>query len=677
MTKPDIVTSIVTKTALAVVCCLVSIAASAHGQQNNEKAPAVVDASSGRPGSTTAEDAAAKNGVTGPSNKYDIVIVGGTPGGIMAAIGAAREGRDVVLLCREKHVGGLPANGLGATDITTRGATQGLFLEFVHRIKKFYVDTYGPDSDQVSACRNGYYFESSVAEKVLLGMLAEYSDKVQVLLLRQFDAMPERILLGDNRIRKIAVVNRETQRLEYYSGEVFIDATYEGDLAAAAGAPFRVGREGMAEYNEPRAGRLYAYYEAQYVGAQPGKGSTGLGDNAIQAYNYRICLTKDPDLRIPITKPDSYDRREFAPLLDEIKHNRRTMPPGHERLLKGIGWVVANSKIPNRKTSSNHQAASFLGTDLAEENWPWPTSSWDWRDRYAQRLRSYTLGLLWFVQNDPEVPPAIRTSAIQWGLAKGEYEDNGNFPRQVYVREGRRIMGEYLFTAHDALSMEGIGGQMRPPIHAESITSSHYHLDSHATRKREPGRIALEGFFSLKATKPYTVPYGVIVPKKIDGLLTPVPVSGTHIGFSTLRMEPCWMALGQAAGIAASLAIETNLTPREIDIVDLQRKLVSQNAMLIYFEDLVPENPHFEAVQFFALRGFFPPDRWQARVDEPVSEQLVKDWKRVLSFDFKAAHVPGETTLGEILDSMFRHVLNLPAEDRSSLRGPYQVAVAH
>ena len=604
--------------------------------------------------------------------QFDVVIVGGTPAGIMAAIAAAREESTVVLLERSGHIGGLPANGLGATDITTRGATGGLFLEFVQRNAKYYRETYGADSAQYRACRGGYFFEPSVAEQTFHQMLAEHSDRILVKLMRQFDADPRNVQLENDRLREIVILDRRTGREERYRASVFIDATYEGDLAAAAGAPFRLGREAKSDYDEPRAGRLYAYYERTHVGAQPGPGSTGLGDNAIQAYNYRLCLTNRPEQMVPIQKPPGYLRHEYFSLLDDIRHDRRTQAPGAvftPRHWDGIGRVVSLNSLPNGKTDANHQASGFLSTDLAEENWPWPTSDWAWRDRYAQRLRDYILGLLWFIQHDEEVPESIRLNARRWGLAGDEYVDNGHFPRQPYVREGRRIMGEYLFTAHDALPIDGIAGSHRPPVHRDSITASHYHLDSHACRKREPNRIALEGFFSLKGTRPYTVPYGVIVPKKIDGLLTPVPVSATHIGFSTLRMEPCWMALGQAAGTAAAMCVEDPGTaPRDVDIVTLQRRLLKQGAVLIYFRDARPGNEQYDALQYFALRDFFATTSWDARLDDPLTESVANRWIRAAGVA-PPQHTVGKTTRGELLATLYERIQRLPTVQQHRIDG--------
>lgn len=571
---------------------------------------------------------------------FDVVIVGGTPGGIMAAVAAARCGHTAVILERTKHVGGLPANGLGATDISTRGATGGLFKEFVDRIHKYYVDTYGDNSPQVRDCSSGYHFEPSVAERVFEEMLAEQPG-VTVLRLRQFDADPENVTLADGRLVEIRITNRETKRVEIYRGKVFIDATYEGDLAAAAGAPFRIGREGFAEYKEPLAGVVYKKW-----GGPVGPGSTGLADNSVQAYNFRLCLTTDKANLVPIPKPETYNREEFVSLIDDVKLNRTT----GGTVPKGI-WRLTNMvKLPNGKTDSNNQHLAFLSTDLPEENWPWPTSSWEWRDRFAQRLRDYTLGLLWFAQHDAELPEDFRTECLRWGLAKDEYVDNDNFPRQVYVREGRRIEGEHLFTVHDSMPVEP---GVRPPIYADSITASHYPYDSHAVRKREPGRVHLDGFLN-RMTRPYTVPYGVIVPKKVDGFLTPVPVSGTHLGFSTLRMEPCWMAMGQAAGVAAVLSIEDKVQVRNVNITKLQNRLLEQKATLIYYEDVTPAHLYFNAVQYFGLRKLIP--EWEARLTRSATDEGAKRWSAACGVAVPAEYAPGKTTRGELLHLLYRKV---------------------
>jgi hypothetical protein len=586
-------------------------------------------------------------------NSFDVVVVGGTPGGIMSAIGAARLGKSAVILDRTNHIGGLPANGLGATDIGTRGGTGGLFLEFVGRVKQHYIDTYGANSEQVKVCSDGYHFEASVAEKIFEAMLAE-QPKITVLKRRQFDAKPENVTLENGAIVAIKILNRDTRASETYRGKVFIDATYEGDLAAAAGAPWRTRREGKSETNEPLAGRVYKKW-----GSAPndvGEGSTFEGDDTIQAYNFRLCLTTRADNMAPIEKPATYNRDEYVSLIDDVKLNRRTGSVRSEHAANDIGFLVNMVTLPNGKTDANNQHLAFLSTDLPEENWPWPNASWEWRDQFAQRQRDYTLGLIWFAQNDSELPEAFRNGCRKWGFAKDEYTDNGNFPRQVYVREGRRIEGEHLFTALDAIPT----ANGRPPLYADSITASHYALDSHAIHKREPNRVHLDGFIS-HPTKPYTVPYGVMVPKKIEQLLAPVPVSGTHIGFSTLRMEPCWMAMGQAAGVAAALAIDSGKTVRAIDTEALQNELLKQKAILIYYRDVSPAHPNFDAVQYFGLRGFVP--AYDFKPNAKLDAETAAQWSK-----WSGVEVEAGATRGEAIQKLYDAVQKLPADARAKIK---------
>lgn len=600
---------------------------------------------------------------------YDLVIIGGNPGGIMAAISAAKLGQTSVILERTEYIGGLPANGLGATDIATRNATTGLFKDFVDRVYQYYVSTYGEKSSQVQLCSNGYHFEPSVATTVFQDMIAEHKDKITILTMRQFDSDPNNLIVKDNRIRKIIVTNRITGDKEIYEGSVFLDATYEGDLGAAAGVPFRVGREGKDEFNEPGAGRVYKYW-----GGIEGEGSTFQGDNAVQAYNYRLCLTNNPENRVLFQKPKNYNREEYASIINDVwtgrntdkamqsvtqkmmEENKISIQKGNESKLPGDKWGIAKATnivhLPNMKSDANNQHGVFVSTDLPEENWPWPTSSWEWRDKFAKRLREYTEGLFYFIQNDPELPAQFIQNTREWGLAKDEYTDNGNFPRQVYVREGRRFEGLYFFTAHDALPVS-IGS--RPPIHQQSITASHYALDSHAVRKREEGRIHLDGFLSYP-TAVYTVPFGVMVPKSVDNLLLPVPVSGSHIGFSTLRMEPCWMAIGQAAGITASISIQDKVKVQNINIQKLQDYLIDQNATLIYYKDVNVSSEDFRIVQYMGLRGFLPD--WKANLNDPIDKETFNAWVKLSGINWGNSTFE-QTTRKEVLYKIYNYLTKI------------------
>ena len=594
------------------------------------------------------------------SNEYDVVIVGGTPGGIMAAIAASRDGKTSVILERSAYLGGLPANGLGSTDINTRAATTGLFKEFVNNVLSHYIQKYGANSEQVKISSQGYHFEASVAALVFDDMLKAEGNNITALTMRQFDVLPKNIEMAGENIKSIKIYNRLTKKTETYRGKIFVDATYEGDLGAAAGVPFSIGRESKDEYNEIGAGKIYKLWLGPEL-----EGSTYEADDAVQAYNYRLCLTNDPNNRILPSKPKNYNRNEFVSLIDDVylgihagvemlgvtkemqEANKKIIQEGGKTQIPGDPWGIAKVvnmvDLPNMKTDANNQHMALISTDLPEENWPWPTADWKWRDKFAERQKEYTLGLIWFAQNDKELPEAFKQATREWGLAKDEYVDNGNFPRQVYVREGRRLHGEYLFTANDALPKVEGG---RPQIHDRSITSSHYALDSHAVRKREKGKIALDGFFNYDS-KVYTIPYEVILPKNVSNLLIPVPASSTHVGFSTLRMEPCWMALGQAAGVAASIAIEKNTPLKKVDIREIQDALVEGNSTLIYFKDITMGHPDFAMLQYMGLRGYIP--EWEANLNALVDATTCKKWSELSGIKIN----PGEKKRGDVLRGIY------------------------
>ncbi|MEJ7557470.1 MAG: FAD-dependent oxidoreductase [Pedobacter sp.] len=547
--------------------------------------------------------------------KFDVIVVGANPGGITSAIAAAKLGKKVLVLERTNHIGGLPANGLGATDIDTRGATTGLFLEFVQRIKAYYVQTYGEGSQQVKDSSDGYHFEPSVAEKVFLAMIGEQPN-ITVLKRRQFDASGENIVVERAVVKSIRVTNRDSKKIEQYTAAVFIDGTYEGDLAAAAGIPFSVGREGKRQYNEIGAGKIYKFWDGPVIDSL----TTHEADTAIQAYNYRVNLTKLAVKKVPFLKPVKYDRSEYVSLIADISENRQQAVGA---MKTGIDVIVNSVVIPNGKVDANNQHAALISTDLPEENYRWPKADWAWRDDFALRLRSYIQGLLYFAANDKALPADFRARVNEWGLANDEYKDNGNFPRQVYVREGRRIIGRHIFTANDALPVKG---EERPPIYKRSISAGHYSLDSHATLKREEGKPVLEGFLSYK-TKPYTMPLEVMYADKIKNVLCPVPVSGTHIGFSTLRMEPCWMALGQAAGVTAALMQRDNVAAKDVPILEVQKILLQQKATLIYFEDVSIKDPDFAMSQLLGLNGYLP--GFKAKLDDTIDTETVSKWEQL------------------------------------------------
>ncbi len=327
-----------------------------------------------------------------------------------------------------------------------------------------------------------------------------------------------------------------------------------------------------------------------------------------------------------------------------MEENRCHIAAGHPTRLAGDSWGIGKLsnmvKLPNRKTDGNNQHAAFISTDLPEENWPWPTSSWEWRDRFAQRRKDYTLGLFWFAQNNSELPEHFRKAMLEWGLAKDEYPGyNGNFPRQVYVREGRRFEGVYFFTAKDALPT---APGKRPPLHAHSVTSSHYALDSHAARKRETGRAHLDGFVSYP-TAVYTVPLGVMLPRDVKEPADrrfPYPVR-------TSVFAPCaWSLAGWRWGRRRALRLRWPSTAKcqcRMTLYRLQDLLIGQKATLVYYRDVRPDDTHFRLVQYMGLRGYLP--EWNADLQGTVDEETLHCWSALCGFSLQS-HSRQDITAG-------------------------------
>ncbi len=541
---------------------------------------------------------------TPASDQFDIVVLGGTPGGIGAAVSAARLSHSVALIEYHSHLGGMTTSGLGKSDIETAGAIGGIWDEFVQRVLRYYTETYGTDSPQVKSCRNGYFYEPSVAESILNQMIAEQSS-IQVFLRYQLDEA----VRNQNRITAVRICQRDTGEVREIRGGVFIDATYEGDLAAYAGAEYRLGRESRAEFDEPHAGVIYMDHQTRAL--LPG--TTGEGDKLLPAYTYRLCLSSDPNNRVLPAMPPGYDRSRYLNYLLDLKLGR----------LKSVADALSIAPLPNQKYDANMKPWP-LGFPFAGENLGYPEGTWEEREAIMAHIRNLTLGLVYFLQNDPGVPEADRERARQYGLAKDEFADNDNFPFQFYIREARRIVGEYTLTEKDLTFSPGA---FRSPVHADAISAGEFPIDAFPTRKYEKGHeTALEGYILMlkQYTQPYQIPYRVMIPKRVDGLLVPVAVSATHIAFSSVRLEPTWMSLGQAAGTAAHLALELDVQPRDIPIERLQKKLISQGAVISYFRDVPKGDQYFDALQYLGTKGFF--DSYEARPNEPLTHAEARQW---------------------------------------------------
>jgi len=522
----------------------------------------------------------------------DVAIYGATPGGIAAAVAAARLGRTVLLCALEDHIGGIVSNGLTNADIGKRPAVGGLFYEFTRRVVRYYeeMDLGNPAQPNVKLCRDGYWYEANAAERIFQKMIAGEQGRIRLLLSHEL----KRAMVTDNRLNAMVLGNGPGAPVEVEAA-VFIDATYEGDLAAMAGAPLRTGREGRSEYNEPHAGRIYM----KFRGTELLPGSTGEADNATQSYCFRFHVTNLPAKRVPIEKPQGYNRDDYHWVLEDVRAGRATkfrdiiqvypMPNGRFEL---------NSDHVNPETGVPKESL-----DLAEVCWEWPTATPARRREIYQRYLTHNVGMLWLLQNDPEVPQAMREDARQYGWHRDEWTANGHMPRQVYVRQGRRILGDYVLTERDAeLDPELERTRVRP----DSIAVIEWAFDPHAHHRYDPAHPGVREGYIFVDHAPFQVPYGVLAPRRIDGLLVPVACSCSHVAYNALRMEPVFMALGEACGIGAHLAIRDKVPVRRAPVAELQAMLVERRGVITYYEDLAFTDPAFAAFQWLGARGLNP-----------------------------------------------------------------------
>lgn len=549
----------------------------------------------------------------------DIVVVGATPAGIMSAVAASRLGSKVVILELTDHVGGIMSNGLTKCDIINRKAIGGLFVEFTQKLHQYYIDKYGRGSPQEEACQKGFEAEPHVVELVF----KQFLDDEKNITIYYRHRLKEVIKSG-NKITgaKVEVLDKPGTEA-VFNAEVFIDATYEGDLFAFGGADYFIGRESRYEYGERQAGRIYSRFGHDEL--LPG--STGEGDKAVQAYCFRMNMTNVPENRVPVAKPANYDRNDYVLLLEDIKAGLLSI--NHR---PGTTTPVQFMPKPNGKfeINSNHASATLgapkISLDLPEENWGYPEANYEQREKIVERYKNYHIGFIWFMQNDPEVPEDFRKAMSEYGFSKDEYVTNNHFPRQIYVREARRLHGSYIFTQHEDERVPGLKGRTR--IHSSSIAIAEYPWDSHGCTKYDPNHPGVrEGYFYVEHP-PMQIPFGVMIPKTIDGLIVPVAVSCSHVGQQTLRMEPGFMVYGQAAGIAAHLSIQNQTSVRNVSIPELQLEITRQGGIVTYFEDIQPGDPDFAAFQLLGARGFNT--GYRAEADSMISvRKAIQALKRV------------------------------------------------
>lgn len=524
---------------------------------------------------------------------HDVVVYGGTSAGVISAVQAKRRGKSVVLVAPETHLGGLTASGLGFSDTGKKDTIGGLAREFYHRIWKHYDrpdawrwqrrEEYGNQGQGTPAIdgaqRTMWIFEPHVAEAVFEAMLAEAGVAVHR---DQWLDREQGVEASDGRIRSIRTTSGQTFR-----GRMFIDATYEGDLMAAAGVRYHVGREANSVYGEQWNGvqkeaRQHKHYFAEPVDPYvvPGDPQSGLlprisseppgedgdGDQKIQAYCYRMCLTNVPANRLPFPKPEGYDPKQYE-LLARVF---------------ATGWREMFNKfdpLPNGKTDTNNHGP--FSTDNIGMNYDYPEASYERRREILAEHTQYQQGLMYFMANDPNVPEGVRQAISEWGLAKDEFAGTGNWPHQIYVREARRLLGEYVMTEHNTLSTR------ETPA---SVGMGSYSLDSHNVQRyvTPEGHVQNEGDVGVSTRgKPYKISYGSLVPRRdqCQNLLVPICVSASHIAYGSIRMEPVFMILGHSSATAAALALEANIAVQDIPYEKLRERLLAEGQVL---ENTVP-----------------------------------------------------------------------------------------
>ena len=531
----------------------------------------------------------------------DLVVYGSSPAALTAAIEAQRHGRTAVIVCPETRIGGLTTGGLGQTDIGNKSAFGGLALQFYRDVADWYKDdshwkyekrsAYIPDGQCAGSLGEDsmWTFEPSAALAILERW--ERENKLEIVRGEFLDRRPGGVVRDGSRIVAIKTLSGKTFR-----GKMFVDATYEGDLMAAAGVSYTVGREANSVYGETISGveralsknhqfnkGVSAYIKAgdptsgllPYVEPDTAE-PEGAGDRRVQAYCFRMCLTDEPSNRIPFVKPEGYDPLTYELLLRNLEAiDPETFAKDSARPWKFMPWI--NSRMPNRKTDTNNRTG--FSTDFIGQNHAWPEASYKEREKILKAHLDYQMGLMWTLANNPRVPEPIRSRVAEWGTCKDEFTDGLGlgWQSQLYVREARRMVGDYVATEHDVL---------RKRTTSRPVAMAAYGMDSHHVRRYvdKDGFVKNEGNIEdwRAGGKPYPLDYGVIIPKKGDceNLFVPVCVSASHMAFGSIRMEPVFFALGQVAGAAAALSIDAGCAVQDLPYESLAKVLLAGGQVL-------------------------------------------------------------------------------------------------
>jgi ribulose 1,5-bisphosphate synthetase/thiazole synthase len=523
--------------------------------------------------------------------KTDVVIYGATPSGIFAAINTARQGHSVALVEEYKHIGGLMTGGLSFTDFISTEALSGTFNEYRFRVLAYYKSKYGKNSKQAKDCYFGVNAEPHITELIFSQMLAELPSIKVFTQHRITEVFVLKNKQGESKIQSATFNNLTDSKPLTIFGKVFIDATYEGDLAVAAGAEYRIGREARSEFCEQYAGHIFS------KNGQILRGSTGEGDQKVQAYNFRIIMTDSVENSRKVEIPQNYNREKYLPIASVFKSGKVK-----QIFTQSADGILRVQPIANRKADINDIKNASVRMSSLSKNYQYPNGSPEIRKRIIQEHREHILGMIYFLQNDESIPTEIRKEAQIWGLAKDEFVDNDNFPYRLYIREARRIMGNVVFTEKDTYQAPN---SIRSVLNPNSIAICDYALNCHGVSATGPIYPEMtEGDFNF-IPSPFQIPYGVMSPKKFENLLVSVAISSSHVGFCGIRLEPTWSALGQAAGLAAHLSIKNGVSVTKVKVLELQTLLLKNKAKIIYVSDVDADSPYFETVQYFGNIGFF------------------------------------------------------------------------
>lgn len=522
--------------------------------------------------------------------QFDVVVVGATFSGIAAAINAAKYGHSVALVDEYGQVGGLMTGGLSFTDFISFEVLGGTFRDYMGRVESYYINQYGKDSDQVRDCHNGVNAEPHVTLRIFKQMLGEYPNIKVFLGHRLKNVSLGHPMRKSKHIEGASFIDIENGSTVELNAAVFIDATYEGDLAAYAGAGYRTGRESRQEYGETLAGHMFF---------QHGKilaGSTGEGDHRIQGYNFRLIMTNNPENRRLVERPANYDRQGYLPVSEVLQKGKVSQV----FVEKGRDGILRTQMLPNQKADINDIKNSPVRVALLGQNYEYPEGSPKIRLSIIERHKAHILGLIYFLQNDTSVPDKYREEARQWGLAKDEFVENDNFPTRLYIREARRITGRYVFTQND---VKTVNNSLITRLKKDAIAIGDYALNCHGEQLPSLYPSVAEGDFNF-IPAPFQVPHGVLIPKGFSNLIVSVAVSASHVGFCGIRLEPTWTALGQASGLTAHLALHKNVMVDEVEVSEVQRLLHKNKAKTIYVSDIDINSVYFEAAQFLGTLGF-------------------------------------------------------------------------